>query len=321
MSEQNKIAEWKGRFSAALGNPSTNAWLAGGGTALLAYMLSGGNKKLKKNPLMRLLLSGGAGLAAVGGVNAWDRYKARKAPAPPQETSSAGTDAIQEAANTSAAMQEQQQPSSTQQPPQETFSDDTEATQEQDRASTPAKELTDKERLEQRYGYLPILHAQEWVEDASKVSRYATPAIGAVGGWFAGGALDNKFMKADGVYRGNPYVAPKTRLGKMVEHIRNPAYSAAQGVAKGPIPRAFYWRDDAGNIHTTGRSVVGPFDIPKREPWVESQKDATMGTGNIVRGAVARGAGAGAGALIGAGIDKYIANPLLSAARRYLLRK
>jgi hypothetical protein len=60
---------------------------------------------------------------------------------------------------------------------------------------------------------------------------------------------------------------------------------------------------------------------PAQKHWVDYQKGAPMGTGNIVRGAVARGAGAGAGALIGAGVDKYIANPLLSASRRYLLHK
>ena len=378
MSEQNKadaaIAKWKGRFSEALGNPSTDAWLAGGGAALLAYMLSGGNKKLKKNPLMRLLLSGGAGLAAIGGVNAWDRYKARKAPAPPQETFSDDTEAIQEAANTSAAILEQeravaeqqqqqppQQPASTQQTPRGTFSDLTEeaiqerarivaaAKQERDRViaeaiqerarivaerqqqlfsraersanatstqapqptrtSTPTRALTDKELIERRYGDVPFMKRPVWV-DAPEKSRYLSPAFGAVGGWFAGGALDNKFMRAGGVYRGNPNVTPKTWLGKIVEHVRNPAYSAAQGGAK--------VRSDA---QVTYDAAGTPSMKPAQKHWVDYQKDAPMGTGNIVRGAVARGAGAGAGALIGAGVDKYIANPLLSAASRYLLHK
>jgi hypothetical protein len=148
-----------------------------------------------------------------------------------------------------------------------------------------------------------------WV-DAPEKSRYLSPAFGAVGGWFAGGALDNKFMRAGGVYRGNPNAAPKTRLGKIVEHVRNPAYSAAQGGAK--------VRSDA---QVTYDAAGTPSMKPAQKHWVDYQKGAPMGTGNIVRGAVARGAGAGAGALIGAGVDKYIANPLLSAARRDLLHK
>lgn len=333
MSEQNKadaaIAKWKGRFSEALGNPSTDAWLAGGGAALLAYMLSGGNKKLKKNPLMRLLLSGGAGLAAIGGVNAWDRYKARKAPAPqtPRGTFSDLTEeAIQEQGRiVAAAKQErdrviaeaiQERARIVAERQQQLFSraersanaTSTQAPQPT-RTSTPTRALTDKELIERRYGDVPFMKRPVWV-DAPEKSRYLSPAFGAVGGWFAGGALDNKFMRAGGVYRGNPNAAPKTRLGKIVEHVRNPAYSAAQGGAK--------VRSDA---QVTYDAAGTPSMKPAQKHWVDYQKDAPMGTGNIVRGAVARGAGAGAGALIGAGVDKYIANPLLSAASRYLLHK
>jgi hypothetical protein len=106
------------------------------------------------------------------------------------------------------------------------------------------------------------------------------------------------------------YVTPKTWLGNIVEHGRNPAYSAAQGGAK--------VRSDAQVTYDTAGT---PSMTQANKHWVDYQKGTPMGAGNIVRGAAARVAGAGVGAVIGAGVDKYITRPLLAAFRHNKLHK